>query len=61
LLHIIRKSVKIEFYVENFEDIEVIIKPMIKANSLIVYPIYESEMLKIKKDRKDKLNKLNKI
>lgn len=55
LLTISQKG-KIEFYVENFQDIKAIITPMIKANKAKPYPIYESN----RKVRKDKLNKINK-
>lgn len=56
LLQISMKDAKIDFYVENFYDIEVILKPLIKANVATPYKIYRS----ISADRKDKLNKINK-
>lgn len=56
LLQISMKDAKIDFYTENFHDIEVILKPLIKANKALPYKIYES----ISKERKDKINKINK-
>lgn len=56
LLQISMKGVRIDFYAENFHDIEVILKPLIKANCAIPYPIYKS----ITAERKDKLDKINK-
>jgi hypothetical protein len=53
-LRIHHDGASLEFYVENFKDIEAILKPLIKANAYIPYPIYES----ITKKRKDKLNKI---
>jgi len=61
LLQIVKKGVKINFYVENFSDIKIILNPMIKANKAIIYPLHESKALAIKKLRKDKLNKINKL
>jgi hypothetical protein len=56
LLQISKGGNRLDFYVENFHDIEVILKPLIKANKANPYPIYES----ISKTRKDKINNINK-
>ena len=55
-LQIIKGGVKIDFYVENFHDIKVILLPMIKMNDAKIYPLYESKS----SIRKQKLKKINK-
>lgn len=57
ILQISHAGSKISFFAENFNDIENIIKPMIKGTEgAKVYPIYES----IRSIRKDKINNINK-
>ena len=41
-LEICHHNTKIKFYVENFQDISVILKPMIKAHKATIYPVFES-------------------
>ena len=59
-LTISRKGTKLHFFVQNFQDIEVIMTPMIKAHGAKPYPVFESQMSKIRKERKQKLNKIKK-
>jgi len=56
LLQISIDDSRINFYVEKFNDIEVILKPLIKAYIAKPYPIYKSITL----ERKEKLDKINK-
>lgn len=56
ILQIGRNGSRFDFYVENFHDIEVILKPLIKANKATPYKIYES----ISSERKNKINEINK-
>lgn len=46
----------LKFYVENFHDISIILKPLIKQYDAKPYPIYES----LSSVRKKKLKKINK-
>jgi len=55
------KGIKLHFFVENFQDIEVIMTPMIKAHGAKPYPVFESQMSKIRKERKQKLHKIKKL
>lgn len=57
LLKIYRNDTSIEFYVNNFYDINPILKSMIKANEAVPYPIYVSN----NSIRKEKLNNLDKL
>ena len=55
ILQISIHNTRIDFYVENFHDIEVILKPLIRANKATPYKIYKS----VTEERKDKINKIN--
>ena len=54
ILKIHKNRIELKFYVENFIDIKNILKPMIKVNNLVPYPIHISN----NSIRKDKLNNL---
>jgi hypothetical protein len=60
ILSISRGNGKLNFYVDNFDDMEKILSPMIKAHEAVIYPLFESKIAKTKKERRKKLKKINK-
>jgi len=60
-LRISKDGSGLNFYVENFADIQNILLPLMKANKAKPYPIYKSKMSEIRKSRRSKLNKINKL
>lgn len=61
LLQISNNKSELDFYVENFSDVENILLSLMKAYKAKPYPIYKSKMSEIKKERRSKLNKINKL
>ena len=61
VLSVSRNRGKIRFHVENFDDIEKILLPMVKAHDAVPYPIYVSKIGRTRKERRQKLKNINKL